>query len=124
MENALEHIVTRITDEGLVIELFALDDQPLSLLFRRCIQQPHHHEKGHHRSHEVRISDLPGTTVVATPYDFFLSLDDDRCQIALRAHISTTHLFTRDYEYAGCVSVHLTRGQKPLACVTARNTGR
>lgn len=29
MENALEHIVTRITDEGLVIELFALDDFPL-----------------------------------------------------------------------------------------------
>ena len=29
MENALEHIVTRITDEGLVIELFALNDPPL-----------------------------------------------------------------------------------------------
>ncbi|MEO9652414.1 MAG: flagellar motor protein MotB [Roseobacter sp.] len=29
MENALEHIVTRITDEGLVIELFALDGFPL-----------------------------------------------------------------------------------------------
>ncbi|MEE4188167.1 MAG: flagellar motor protein MotB [Roseobacter sp.] len=29
MENALEHIVTRITDEGLVIELFARDTQPL-----------------------------------------------------------------------------------------------
>lgn len=29
MENALEHIVTRITDEGLVIELFALDGRPL-----------------------------------------------------------------------------------------------
>ncbi|MGC1497555.1 MAG: flagellar motor protein MotB [Sulfitobacter sp.] len=29
MENALEHIVTRITDEGLVIELFELDDVPL-----------------------------------------------------------------------------------------------
>ena len=29
MENALEHIVTRITDEGLVIELFALNDLPL-----------------------------------------------------------------------------------------------
>lgn len=29
MENALKHIVTRITDEGLVIELFALDGLPL-----------------------------------------------------------------------------------------------
>ena len=29
MENALEHIVTRITDEGLVIELFALENSPL-----------------------------------------------------------------------------------------------
>ena len=29
MENALEHIVTRITDEGLVVELFALDGLPL-----------------------------------------------------------------------------------------------
>ncbi len=29
MENALEHIVTRITDEGLVIELFALNGLPL-----------------------------------------------------------------------------------------------
>lgn len=29
MENALEHIVTSITDEGLVIELFALNDLPL-----------------------------------------------------------------------------------------------
>ncbi|WP_187428546.1 Motility protein B [Roseobacter fucihabitans] len=29
MENALQHIVTRITDEGLVIELFALDGMPL-----------------------------------------------------------------------------------------------
>ena len=29
MENALKHIVTRITDEGLVIELFALDGIPL-----------------------------------------------------------------------------------------------
>jgi chemotaxis protein MotB len=29
MENLLEHIVTRITDEGLVIELFALDGKPL-----------------------------------------------------------------------------------------------
>tara|TARA_R110002049_G_scaffold44333_5_gene130126 strand:+ start:183326 stop:184171 length:846 start_codon:yes stop_codon:yes gene_type:complete len=29
MENALRHIVTRITDEGLVIELFELDDIPL-----------------------------------------------------------------------------------------------
>ena len=29
MKNLLEHIVTRITDEGLVIELFALDGAPL-----------------------------------------------------------------------------------------------
>ncbi|MDW3180393.1 flagellar motor protein MotB [Roseobacter sp.] len=29
MENALKHVVTRITDEGLVIELFALDGLPL-----------------------------------------------------------------------------------------------
>jgi len=29
MENALKHIVTRITDEGLVIELFELEDTPL-----------------------------------------------------------------------------------------------
>ena len=29
MENALEHIVTRITDEGLVVEIFALEDRPL-----------------------------------------------------------------------------------------------
>ncbi|WP_298969564.1 flagellar motor protein MotB [uncultured Roseobacter sp.] len=29
MENALKHVVTRITDEGLVIELFALDGVPL-----------------------------------------------------------------------------------------------
>tara|TARA_R110002074_G_scaffold35840_4_gene97642 strand:- start:7016 stop:7867 length:852 start_codon:yes stop_codon:yes gene_type:complete len=29
MENALRHIVTRITDEGLVIELFELEDVPL-----------------------------------------------------------------------------------------------
>jgi chemotaxis protein MotB len=29
MENLLEHIVTRITDEGLVIEVFALDGLPL-----------------------------------------------------------------------------------------------
>jgi chemotaxis protein MotB len=29
MENALEHIVTRVTDEGLVIEVFATPDQPL-----------------------------------------------------------------------------------------------
>ncbi len=29
MKNALQHIVTRITDEGLVIELFALDGLPL-----------------------------------------------------------------------------------------------
>lgn len=29
MENLLEHVVTRITDEGLVIELFALDGKPL-----------------------------------------------------------------------------------------------
>ncbi|WP_299968611.1 flagellar motor protein MotB [uncultured Roseobacter sp.] len=29
MENALKHVVTRITDEGLVIELFALDGMPL-----------------------------------------------------------------------------------------------
>lgn len=29
MENAMKHIVTRITDEGLVIELFALDGVPL-----------------------------------------------------------------------------------------------
>ena len=29
MENALEHIVTRITDEGLVIEVFALEGRPL-----------------------------------------------------------------------------------------------
>ena len=29
MENALEHIITRITDEGLVIELFALENSPL-----------------------------------------------------------------------------------------------
>ena len=29
MENLLEHIVTRITDEGLVIELFASDERPL-----------------------------------------------------------------------------------------------
>lgn len=29
MENALQHIVTRITDEGLIIELFALENTPL-----------------------------------------------------------------------------------------------
>jgi len=29
MENALEHIVTRVTEEGLVIEVFATPDQPL-----------------------------------------------------------------------------------------------
>jgi chemotaxis protein MotB len=29
MENALENIVTRVTDEGLVIEVFATSDQPL-----------------------------------------------------------------------------------------------
>jgi chemotaxis protein MotB len=29
MENALRHIVTRITDEGMVIELFELEDVPL-----------------------------------------------------------------------------------------------
>jgi chemotaxis protein MotB len=29
MENALEHIITRITDEGVVIELFALNGAPL-----------------------------------------------------------------------------------------------
>ena len=29
MDNDLQHIVTRITDEGLVIELFALEDTPL-----------------------------------------------------------------------------------------------
>ena len=29
MENALKHIVTRITDEGLVIELFSLDDMQI-----------------------------------------------------------------------------------------------
>lgn len=29
MENALEHIITRITDEGVIIELFALEDAPL-----------------------------------------------------------------------------------------------
>ena len=29
MDNMLRHVVTRITDEGLVIELFALDDLPL-----------------------------------------------------------------------------------------------
>ncbi len=29
MENAMRHVVTRITDEGLVIELFELDDIPL-----------------------------------------------------------------------------------------------
>ena len=29
MENELQHIVTRITDEGLVIELFAIEGQPL-----------------------------------------------------------------------------------------------
>jgi chemotaxis protein MotB len=29
MENALRHVVTRITDEGLVIELFELEDVPL-----------------------------------------------------------------------------------------------
>ena len=29
MENAMRHIVTRITDEGLVIELFELDETPL-----------------------------------------------------------------------------------------------
>ena len=29
MKNALKHIVTRITDEGIVIELFALDGLPL-----------------------------------------------------------------------------------------------
>lgn len=31
MENALEHIITRITDEGVVIELFALNGAPLFL---------------------------------------------------------------------------------------------
>jgi len=29
MENAMKHIVTRVTDEGLIIELFDLDDVPL-----------------------------------------------------------------------------------------------
>ncbi len=29
MENALKHIITKVTDEGLVIELFATEDQPL-----------------------------------------------------------------------------------------------
>ena len=29
LENALRHIVTRVTDEGLVIEIFALEDSPL-----------------------------------------------------------------------------------------------
>ena len=29
MENALEHIITRVTDEGLVIEIFATEDQAL-----------------------------------------------------------------------------------------------
>ena len=29
MENDLEHIITRVTDEGLVIEIFATDDKPL-----------------------------------------------------------------------------------------------
>jgi chemotaxis protein MotB len=28
-ENALEHIITRVTDEGLIIELFAIREQPL-----------------------------------------------------------------------------------------------
>ncbi len=34
---------------------------PLSLLFRRRIEQPHQHEEGHHRGHEVGIGHLPGT---------------------------------------------------------------
>ncbi len=29
MENALEHIITRVTDEGLVIEIFSLDEAPI-----------------------------------------------------------------------------------------------
>ena len=29
MENALEHIVTRVTDEGLVIDIFATEEQAL-----------------------------------------------------------------------------------------------
>lgn len=37
MENELRHITTRITDEGLVIEVFALEDQPL---FDRTTKRP------------------------------------------------------------------------------------
>ena len=37
MENALEHIITRVTDEGLVIEVFATPDQPL---FEKGTQNP------------------------------------------------------------------------------------
>ncbi len=29
MDNAVEHIVTRVTDEGLVIEIFSLEERPL-----------------------------------------------------------------------------------------------
>ena len=60
--------------------------EPLALLFCCRVQQPHQHEKGHHRSHEVRVGDFPGTAMVPAALDNLLTFDDDWRYICLRTH--------------------------------------
>ena len=49
---------------------------PLALLFRGGVEQPHQQKKRHHRGYEIRIGHLPCTTMVATGDDLFTFYND------------------------------------------------
>src|ERR1017187_2627880 len=63
-----------------------------ALFFGHRSDQPHDHEEGHHRRHEVGVGDFPGPAVMAGRA-FLDLLDDDRPQrlgtSALAAHAAT-----------------------------------
>src|SRR5262249_3487468 len=57
----------------------------------RGAEQPHQQEEGHHRRHEVGVSDLPGAAMVAMAALLDL-LDDDRLELlAVAGHGSVLH---------------------------------
>lgn len=58
--------------------------QPRALFLSCAAQQPHEKKKRHHRCHEIRISDLPSTAMMAVAGHDDLFLDDDRGKVFRR----------------------------------------
>jgi hypothetical protein len=64
-------------------------------LFCRRVQQPHQKKEGHHRSHKVRIGNLPSAAMMSTTSNHFFAFDYYDWRICFVIHDHSIFL-TRD----------------------------